>query len=355
MASNTPNINLHKKDPVVDGNDTFNIKTMLNDNWDKIDSAIGNINTSIDDIEYPVTSVNNKTGEITLNADDVGAETPSAAQNKANTAENNAKTHANGLIGTLSSLLTSVKTNLVAAINELFNDLSSHKADNTKHITSTERSAWNAKETPSGAQTKAEAAANVVQQDLNNHKVERATLVNSGHVKAKTDENGVIIIPVDERTVFLNAEGDLTLFPNGNFYDSGDEFLKYTSGWVGTTKVGGIAQKNANHLYLKSGTDPTGYANRESKFKTNRAIDLTPYKEIRIDWEAISENQVSNYSRLSCGSTYVEVIGSFTRKTSVLNVSSLEGDFVLDIVAHNSTNAPYRIETKIYKIWGVLK
>lgn len=38
MADNTLNLNLYKKDPVVDGNDTFNIKTMLNDNWDKIDA-----------------------------------------------------------------------------------------------------------------------------------------------------------------------------------------------------------------------------------------------------------------------------------------------------------------------------
>lgn len=40
MASNTPNLNLYKKDPTVDGNDTFNIKTMLNDNWDKIDTEV---------------------------------------------------------------------------------------------------------------------------------------------------------------------------------------------------------------------------------------------------------------------------------------------------------------------------
>ncbi|MDR9855984.1 pyocin knob domain-containing protein [Paenibacillus sp. VCA1] len=43
MASNTPNLGLLKKDPVADGNETFNIKTMLNDNWDKIDEAVGNI------------------------------------------------------------------------------------------------------------------------------------------------------------------------------------------------------------------------------------------------------------------------------------------------------------------------
>ncbi|WML35940.1 hypothetical protein [Clostridium sp. OS1-26] len=40
MAGNTPNLNLYKKDPTVDGNDTFNIKTMLNDNWDKIDASV---------------------------------------------------------------------------------------------------------------------------------------------------------------------------------------------------------------------------------------------------------------------------------------------------------------------------
>ena len=40
MASYTPNLNLYKKDPIADGNDFFNIKTMMNDNWDKIDEAV---------------------------------------------------------------------------------------------------------------------------------------------------------------------------------------------------------------------------------------------------------------------------------------------------------------------------
>lgn len=43
MASNTPNLGLLKKDPMVDGNETFNIETMLNENWDKVDEAVGNI------------------------------------------------------------------------------------------------------------------------------------------------------------------------------------------------------------------------------------------------------------------------------------------------------------------------
>ncbi|WP_422658195.1 phage tail protein [Paenibacillus sp. EC2-1] len=49
MSSNTPNLGLLKKDPMVDGNETFNIKTMLNDNWDKIDEAVGNVQVDIPD------------------------------------------------------------------------------------------------------------------------------------------------------------------------------------------------------------------------------------------------------------------------------------------------------------------
>lgn len=41
MTSYTPNLNLLKKDPSTDGNDTFNITTMLNDNWDKVDEEVG--------------------------------------------------------------------------------------------------------------------------------------------------------------------------------------------------------------------------------------------------------------------------------------------------------------------------
>ena len=47
MASYTKNLNLLKKDPVADGADTFNITTMLNDNWDKIDAAKGQIDSAL--------------------------------------------------------------------------------------------------------------------------------------------------------------------------------------------------------------------------------------------------------------------------------------------------------------------
>lgn len=40
MASNTERLGLLKKDSATEGTDTFNVKTMLNDNWDKIDKEV---------------------------------------------------------------------------------------------------------------------------------------------------------------------------------------------------------------------------------------------------------------------------------------------------------------------------
>lgn len=40
MATYSKNVSLLKKDPLQDRNDTFNITTMLNENWDKIDLAL---------------------------------------------------------------------------------------------------------------------------------------------------------------------------------------------------------------------------------------------------------------------------------------------------------------------------
>lgn len=49
MSSNTPNLDLLKMDGVADGNKTFNIETMLNENWDKIDEAVGNMDFEVID------------------------------------------------------------------------------------------------------------------------------------------------------------------------------------------------------------------------------------------------------------------------------------------------------------------
>lgn len=46
MAGNTQNLGLYYKEPIKDGNDTFNIQTMLNDNWNKLDAILNVLSKS---------------------------------------------------------------------------------------------------------------------------------------------------------------------------------------------------------------------------------------------------------------------------------------------------------------------
>lgn len=55
MASNTENLGLLKKNPSTDGADTFNIQTMLNDNWDKLDANAGTVAQTLANIHKPTT------------------------------------------------------------------------------------------------------------------------------------------------------------------------------------------------------------------------------------------------------------------------------------------------------------
>ncbi|MEF2964908.1 tail fiber protein [Paenibacillus sp. M1] len=108
MASNTPNLNLLKKDPVTDGNDTFNIQTMLNDNWDKIDEAMGEVREELEDIEIEIppaslteagivrlsnsTSGTSESLAATEKAVKAAYDAAATAQTAANTAKSNAAT-----------------------------------------------------------------------------------------------------------------------------------------------------------------------------------------------------------------------------------------------------------------------
>lgn len=62
MASNTTNLNLYKKDPIADKDQTFNITTMMNENWDKIDQNAGQTATQL---AQDVLNLNTHTSNIT--------------------------------------------------------------------------------------------------------------------------------------------------------------------------------------------------------------------------------------------------------------------------------------------------
>lgn len=84
MASNTPNLGLYKKDPILDKTDTFSITTMLNENWDKIDE-----------------DSKEKDNKIVGLSEKVSLETP----------------------------LNTTSQNLSGAVNEVKSDLDNHKVD----------------------------------------------------------------------------------------------------------------------------------------------------------------------------------------------------------------------------------
>jgi DNA repair ATPase RecN len=51
MSDYTSKLNLYKVDPTIDGEEKFNIKTMMNNNWDKIDTKVSEIDQKLSGIE----------------------------------------------------------------------------------------------------------------------------------------------------------------------------------------------------------------------------------------------------------------------------------------------------------------
>lgn len=64
MPKTTENLGLYMKDPIADGNDTFNIKTMMNDNWEIVDEVVGEQGERIEEID---TNIGDK-AELVTNA-----------------------------------------------------------------------------------------------------------------------------------------------------------------------------------------------------------------------------------------------------------------------------------------------
>ncbi|EFV78941.1 hypothetical protein HMPREF1013_00825 [Bacillus sp. 2_A_57_CT2] len=79
-------------------------------------------------------------------------ETPQGAQEKANTAETNAKIYTDNQIASIDLSPLATKEELAIESQARV----AHQADNVKHITAEERTAWNAKETTDGARKKIE-------------------------------------------------------------------------------------------------------------------------------------------------------------------------------------------------------
>lgn len=64
MANHTANLDLYKINPATDGNHTFNIDTMLNHNWDKIDDKVGDIEETVGSTQEKVEAIDEKLGQV---------------------------------------------------------------------------------------------------------------------------------------------------------------------------------------------------------------------------------------------------------------------------------------------------
>ncbi|MNW34829.1 hypothetical protein D3C74_118140 [compost metagenome] len=64
MSENTPKLDLLMKDPVLDGHEYFNVKTMMNDNWEKIDAFAETVDGEVKELQQRLDTEQRK--EITL-------------------------------------------------------------------------------------------------------------------------------------------------------------------------------------------------------------------------------------------------------------------------------------------------
>lgn len=70
MGSYTENLDLYKVNTETDGNDTFNIETMMNENWDKIDTKIAEQEQKIEKAAY--ITHDNGINKYRFGVDDIG-------------------------------------------------------------------------------------------------------------------------------------------------------------------------------------------------------------------------------------------------------------------------------------------
>ncbi len=149
-------------------------------------------------------------------------ETPAGAQAKADAAETNAKSHANGLVGILSSLATTAKNNIVAAINEIHswlgqldNDFDSHKAEDASTTTKGHVQLSSSTSSTSTSLAATASAVKTVNDALTSHQAESAIHKTSDVIRTETNtqlkvevvSSSVSATPDAGRIIFDTSQG----------------------------------------------------------------------------------------------------------------------------------------------------
>lgn len=143
------------------------------------------------------------------------------------------------------------------------------------------------------------------------------------------------------------------------FYDSGNEFVSVTGGWVtGYTTGGGTQSKESGYLSFSTyGMPPTvAYGNRT--YVTSYKIDLTNISKLFFEFEksgdASSGNitlRVGNNSNGDNDLAMTSVSNPTTGKTvASFDVSNLTSSYYICVML--SALTAQAVTGKVYRIWG---
>lgn len=311
----TPNYNLKK--PGQD--DFYNIED-FNENADIIDQKLKEIEDKTNNIEVPVTSINGKTGDVQLIAEDVGAETPEGAQAKANIALDTANQYTDQVAGVLSTQMAELapKYGVASGTNTYTVTI-----DNTPSLSIGLRVAVKFTNSNTGAST-----LNI--NGLGAKPIVKAggTALSSGNLKA----NGVYTLVYDGTNFQLQGEG-----ASGNATAS-----DLLSGKTATTDAGLITGTMANRGAVNASiateggsyTIPAGYHNGSGKVTaTYKAIGGNK-SLMRVALQLIQSNTILidiNDYVLVFSDVYLYVFRRFNRTTIIRDTYNVSGTLVESI------------------------
>ena len=141
-------------------------------------------------------------------------------------------------------------------------------------------------------------------------------------------------------------------------YDSGNEFIEMTGGWVaGFSQGQGSQIKQVSNFIL---TTDGNIASRRT-YETNNKVDLTNIEKINVDWEGrfIAGNISSCRVKIvdSKNTNVSVVITSFTinntafsRRTNNIDVSAITGSYYISVQVWHDAIETNSYELKVHKI-----
>lgn len=274
------------------------------------------------DGEGAVSSVNGvspeEDGDVTLTAEDVGAETPTGAQEKANTALSQAKQYADDLEPDLTGYAT--ESYVDDAISEIPDvDLSPYapKVDLQIHV-------------------KQKAS----EDEFGHVKVDGKTIVSNG---------GVISAPS------LNTKSDWFYYYGNYNLDIIESFLGYR--WGGAPESAwNIGDKYLELILINS--------RGRSAYQSSPMINLDKYDVIKFELEGYLNSADSSIRLVAKSTSYGSIINTTGQAVTIINdsniergiyeldVSSLTGDYYVNLLAAKDDVDGEEISVKCYRIWG---